>query len=406
MENNLKRCPNCGSEISSVSTICPNCSYDFLKPQKIAKPKGKSKIGRCSLIIAIAGFLLSLTKLGIVLAIIGICLGFYVLFSKKELYYGAAIAGVIISIFAMVIFTSTLSGKNDSNKDKKDTYVAEATETPKDAGKDKKSNENVKEPTASPNNKKDWEKTYENADVQYVNLKFLAKNAKYYKGQVVLSVSEVYEANDDNLQFDTDDSNFFKEVTCKFKNKSEISGLNEKEKVCFIGKVSDVNTYLGNDTVTLKKCFLVSKGKDVSEYQKKIKNNVEKQKKYVSDAKSNAKKEKKKAAENEKSSYIKKCKTYSYKNIQRHPDKYEGKKIKVSGTVIQVMEGWFDAISLRVEDSSGNIWYIDYSYSDNEAKILENDKITVYGESTGTETYTTILGSSQTIPSIDAKYIK
>lgn len=406
MEDNLKKCPKCGWEIARAATLCPNCNYNFLEPTQVKRQKlSQTSAGIVGMILGLLACLLSCTSIGAPLAIFGIifsCVGL----AKKYYAHGTAVAGLTTSVIAVVIALIVGASPDGSGKDKKDTYVAEATETPKDASKDKKSNENVNEPTATPNNKKDWEKTYENSDIQYVNLKFLAKNAKYYKGQVVISVSEIYEVNDDNLQFDTDDSNFFKEVTCKFKNKSEISGLNEKEKVCFIGKVSDVNTYLGNDTVTLKKCFLVSKGKAVSEYQKKIKNNVDEQKKYISDAKSNAKKAKKKAAENEKSSYIKKCKTYSYKNIQRHPDRYEGKKIKVSGTVIQVMEGWFDAVSLRVEDSSGNIWYIDYSYSDNEAKILENDKITVYGESTGTETYTTILGSSQTIPSIDAKYIK
>lgn len=295
-------------------------------------------------------------------------------------------------------------GGDNPNKGKQIAEVTKASEVT-EAPNDKVVGEKNKS-TAIPKKLKEWEKAYNNSEIHFVDIKYLSKNAQYFKGQVVICASKVYEVNDDNLQFDTDDSNFFKEVTCRFKNTKDLSGLEEKDKVCFIGEVASIDTYFGNDTVTIKNCYIVAKGKGVSEYQKKIKNNAEKQKKYVSNTKSKAKEAKKQEAEKNKSSYIEKCKKYSYKSIQRHPDKYKGKKIKISGTVIQVMEGWFDTVSLRVEDSSGNIWYVDYRYSDNEAKILENDKITVYGESTGTETYTTILGNSQTIPSIDAKYIK
>lgn len=123
MENNLKKCPNCGWEIARAATVCPNCEYNFLNesplgkkksPQMLAKTKGMSIIGRYSLIISIIGLLFSLTELGVIFAIIGICLGAYVLFSKKELYYGTAIAGVVISIFALVIFSNTTENSDES----------------------------------------------------------------------------------------------------------------------------------------------------------------------------------------------------------------------------------------------------------------------------------------------------
>lgn len=409
MENKLKKCPQCGCEIASVNTVCPNCSYNFLQSQVPAKThakiKGKSKIGTYSLVIGIFGILLSMSKLGLVFALIGICLGIYVLFSKKELYYGTAIVGTVISLIALMISIETLRGGNDSSKENNDEQqIVESTKLPAEdnakAVKDKSS-----KPTATPVKKKEWEKVYKNSNIQFVNLKFLSKNAQYYKGQVVISASEAYDIGDNDIQFDTDDSNFFKEVTCRFKNKKEISDLKEKDKVCFIGEISNINTYFGNDTVTIKNCYLVAEGKDVSKYEKKIADNNKQQKNFVSNAKKQQKQAKKKTEKQKKSTYMKKCKSYSYKKIQRHPDKYEGKNIKVSGTVIQVMEGWFDTVSLRVEDPSGNIWYVSYGYSDKEAKILDNDRITIYGECTGTETYTTILGNSQTIPSVDAQYI-
>lgn len=103
--------------------------------------------------------------------------------------------------------------------------------------------------------------------------------------------------------------------------------------------------------------------------------------------------------------YIASCKTLDYNNIERYPDKNKGIKTKVTGKVIQVSEGWFDTVIMRVKEENGNIWYITYSRSNGEARILEDDTITIYGECDGVETYTTILGGSVTIPSINAKYI-
>ena len=113
-----------------------------------------------------------------------------------------------------------------------------------------------------------------------------------------------------------------------------------------------------------------------------------------------------------KKEYKEKCKTYSYKKIARNPNKYIGKRMKFKGKVIQVQEGWFKSVTLRVNVTKGEygfwddtIW-VDYTYKDdNESKILDDDIITIYGEFKGTESYTSVLGSKVTIPKIEAKYI-
>lgn len=118
MGNNLKKCPKCGSEIANVATECPICNYNFLKPQVTPKAfiKGKSKIGTYSLIAGIIGILLSFNELGFIISLVGIGLGIYVLFSKKELYYGTAIAGVVVSVFALMISISALSWRRQSKQ--------------------------------------------------------------------------------------------------------------------------------------------------------------------------------------------------------------------------------------------------------------------------------------------------
>lgn len=108
----------------------------------------------------------------------------------------------------------------------------------------------------------------------------------------------------------------------------------------------------------------------------------------------------------ERTQYISQCEKVNYEDVARTPDNYKNKKIVVSGEVIQIQEGLFHSVVMRVSSggSYDDIWYVTYTKNKDEANILENDKIVIYGECTGTETYTTVLGSSITIPSVKMVY--
>lgn len=101
--------------------------------------------------------------------------------------------------------------------------------------------------------------------------------------------------------------------------------------------------------------------------------------------------------------YIAKCETVVYSDVERNPKNFEGKNIMINGTVIQVSEGWFNSVTLRIESNEG-IWYATYKRDDDESRILENDFITAYGKCTGVETYKTLLGANMTIPGMEIKY--
>lgn len=109
------------------------------------------------------------------------------------------------------------------------------------------------------------------------------------------------------------------------------------------------------------------------------------------------------------SQYKKKCQKIAYKKLARNPEKYEGKKLKYTGKIIQVMED-DDYTAFRIDVTKGKygIWddtvYVEF-WGDSKKRFLEDDIVTFYGESEGLHTYETILGSSVTIPSIEAKYI-
>ncbi len=107
--------------------------------------------------------------------------------------------------------------------------------------------------------------------------------------------------------------------------------------------------------------------------------------------------------------YKDQCKTYSYDEIARNPDKYEKCLAKFTGEVIQVLkEG--DQLQMRV-----NVTYDEFYYTDtvfvfytvaNNVNVLEGDIITMYGELRGMQEYESIFGEEISIPRIYVKFIE
>ncbi|MDO4976845.1 MAG: zinc ribbon domain-containing protein [Eubacteriales bacterium] len=106
-----------------------------------------------------------------------------------------------------------------------------------------------------------------------------------------------------------------------------------------------------------------------------------------------------------KADFKSKCKSYSYDNLARYPDKYSSKKIKVEGKVLQVGS---DFIRLAKDGDYDHVIYITITYITDTPKgnILEDDYINVYGYGNGQITYESVLGASITIPGIEARYIE
>ena len=99
-----------------------------------------------------------------------------------------------------------------------------------------------------------------------------------------------------------------------------------------------------------------------------------------------------------------------YDAMSRDPQKYEGKNYTFSGKVVQVLEqstdyGTLVAMRVSTNGSYGNIVYVIYIRPVGESRILEDDRITVYGSSTGLYTYETVLGSEISLPSFYAESI-
>ena len=131
------------------------------------------------------------------------------------------------------------------------------------------------------------------------------------------------------------------------------------------------------------------------------------------------KKPKKKKKKMSKSEYKNSCGTITYKELARNPEKFKGKKYKITGQIFQVTDDdtWFSdktALKLNItaeknEYADGGYLWTDLVYAlvdipKGKDKILEDDVITFWGKCTGEKSYTSVLGDEKTVPSFEIKY--
>lgn len=118
--------------------------------------------------------------------------------------------------------------------------------------------------------------------------------------------------------------------------------------------------------------------------------------------------------------FKKSCQSIDFKTLSRNPDKYKGNNYKFTGEVIQVQESdsWFSGttqVDLRVNVTKKTYEYIDDVYWEDTIyatveipegadRILEDDIITIWGTCDGNYSYTSVLGSTISLPKISIKY--
>lgn len=103
------------------------------------------------------------------------------------------------------------------------------------------------------------------------------------------------------------------------------------------------------------------------------------------------------------------CEKLSYKDVLRTPEQFEGRKAYWFGEVVQVV----GSNTYRVDVNCKKYQYISgYSCEDTiyveyngDTRLIEDDMVKIYGSMDGTQTYTTVLGASVTVPKVSAKYI-
>ncbi len=109
--------------------------------------------------------------------------------------------------------------------------------------------------------------------------------------------------------------------------------------------------------------------------------------------------------------YMQSCISPVYEDVARNPHDYEGKDVHFKGQIVQIADGFLSGDIYRIQVTPGDygLWtdtvYVTYTLPAGESKFLENDIVDFYGECKGEYTYTTVLGSTNTIPRVDAKYM-
>ena len=111
------------------------------------------------------------------------------------------------------------------------------------------------------------------------------------------------------------------------------------------------------------------------------------------------------------SDYKAACSEVAYKDLAKNIDKYQGEKFKFTGQVQQVVldsesgeSEYLVAVTKDEYDFYDDNIYLYYEVGDSE-KIIEEDIITIYGEASGEESYTSVLGEDITIPAVTAVYV-
>lgn len=101
------------------------------------------------------------------------------------------------------------------------------------------------------------------------------------------------------------------------------------------------------------------------------------------------------------------CEKYDYDDLARYPDKYEGKSMVITGQVLQVMEDP-DLSTMRValDKNYTEIVYVFFQRGETDAKILEDDTVTIYGTSNGIHSYQSTGSGKISIPSMLGLHIE
>jgi hypothetical protein len=96
----------------------------------------------------------------------------------------------------------------------------------------------------------------------------------------------------------------------------------------------------------------------------------------------------------------------TYDQLARDPDTYMGKLLHLTGKVIQVVEGDTETdLRVAIDGDYNNVVLVVYDPSTRSTRILEDDKVTFYGLSLGTQSYTSTLGGKITVPLVQADKI-
>lgn len=104
--------------------------------------------------------------------------------------------------------------------------------------------------------------------------------------------------------------------------------------------------------------------------------------------------------------FTKACATVAVKDIERNPDDYFYSKVAFKGEVFQLAKEDGDWLEFLLDTGEDDPVYVVYMKHEGESRILEGDKITVYGYCYKLYSYNSVLGTKMTVPKVGAMVIE
>ncbi len=105
--------------------------------------------------------------------------------------------------------------------------------------------------------------------------------------------------------------------------------------------------------------------------------------------------------------YVDSTDTVEYRKLNKNPDTYIGERLRFTGEVIQIMEDSSGTV-MRLAVTEGSYGYdyndVVWAYCPGTVDIYEEDVIRVWGECTGSYSYTSQAGWEITIPGMEVAY--
>lgn len=427
----VKYCQKCGNLIDSDAIFCPQCGWKYgetvpepaqetknlsINSAKQATPK-KAR-GIAWKIFSWIGFVFGLMFViaympsfsGLIFLVFSLIL--MPIGALQNAWNSMRVKGAIKGILLAVLFIVGVSMSPTSGTEKSD-HTDNYTKEPQKVSSEKNQAPSKEEPQkgavpAKKEREPAEDVSFDTSGYMNIDADVLFEYGNYMGGQKVVTVISVEDVDTHSSMLKARTSNnngLFFSIVCEFEDVSSIESVAEGDIVTVAGTLQERNpwidtfSFLETPTASMEKCQIVGYGEIAEDLKAGVADQREigaQAKKVYEDQVAAAKKE-------ERDSYISQCQTVKYSDVERNPDSYDGKFVKITGDVIQVSEGWFDSVTLRV-DCNGNIWLVSYSRENGESRILENDTITCYGKCKGVSSYKTALGTTVTIPSMDMEY--
>lgn len=386
----LIKCPECGKEISDKATQCPNCGCPCEEFHKTKAPKElpeneKPQMFNCincgrPLPIGIeeciyCGYVYSAEKKDA---------GEH---SKKKKIRPLGIITcitIILIIMSMPLIKLYKDGESESVNSKENELET-------------KESNSTQVKSQSLNYEKE-NSVFLSGEYFFVSNDDLDKYCTNMEGAKVYVITDIDDMKDGVIQSTLSDGFMMSSFDVGERFSKYETGLSEGDVIAICGTVSGQNDYgfVGN-SVKLEDCYVFASGSEAEKYRKDKSDDALSQYFVVTEevADSNDVSEE---------DYKSLCQQLNYEDILRNPDSYDGKYCVVSGTVDQVIEGWFGSFTIFVMDENGNKWGCTYSYDEGETHILEGDSVVMYGKCNGVENTETVLGEQVTLPHIVIEY--